>query len=143
MLDADALPHRRFGVAMRRRCRGAVLAARRLRAAQWTGSTPPIAGRNWRPQDCALLDLYSDELKRWTLSAVELLSDTPRVSLHASCPRCGERFAYRRDSTERVRVLALRGSEHGCKCQGRGAFEVRPGFEWLARLIVCTSPLTA
>jgi hypothetical protein len=101
-----------------------------------------LAGHRWRPQDCELIGRYCGELERWALSGVELLADAPRVFLHVPCPRCGERFAYRRDNAgERVRVLALRVSEHGCRCQGCAAFWPPEQFEWLAQLIGCTSPL--
>ncbi|HEX9176001.1 MAG TPA: hypothetical protein VF874_07870 [Mycobacterium sp.] len=102
-----------------------------------------LAGRGWRPQDCAVLDDYSGQLQRWTLTAAELLAESPRVFLHVPCPRCGERFAYRRDSAgELVRVRALRVSESGCKCSACGAFWPPDRFEWLARLLGCP-PLTA
>ena len=61
--------------------------------------------------------------------------------LHVPCPRCGERFAYRRDNAgERVRVLALRVSEHGRRCQGCQAFWPPEQFEWLARLLGRSAP---
>lgn len=98
-----------------------------------------LAGRGWRPQDCALIDGYSDQLERWAVSAAELLTESPRVFLREPCPRCGERFAYRHDSAgdEMVRVRALRVSETGCKCQACGAFWAPDRFEWLARLLGC------
>ena len=102
-----------------------------------------LAGRGWRPQDCALIDGYCDALERWTASAAELLAESPRVFLREPCPSCGERFAYRRDSGgELVRTRALRVSESGCKCFGCGAFWAPERFEWQARLLGC-EPLPA
>ena len=94
-----------------------------------------------RPVVCGLSDEHCGELERWTLSGVELLAEAPRVFLHVPCPRCGERFAYRRDNAgERVRVLALRVSEHGRRCQGCQAFWPPEQFEWLARLLGRSAP---
>ncbi len=97
----------------------------------------------WRPQDCGLIDDYCGQLERWTLAATELLAESIRVFLQEPCPRCGQRFTYRRDSAgESVRVRTLRVSETGCKCQGCGAFWEPTQFEWLARLLGCP-PLPA
>jgi hypothetical protein len=97
-----------------------------------------LAGRGWRPQDCTLIDTYSGEIERWTLSAGELLTPELRVFLREPCPRCGERWAVRRDSAgELVRVRALKVSETGCRCQVCGAFWGPDRLEWLARLLGC------
>lgn len=95
-----------------------------------------IVGRGWRPQDCGLIDSFCDELERWTLAAVELLTESPRVSLPFPCPSCGQQFAYRTDSGgDRVRVLRV--TEAGCSCSGCQAFWPPERFEWLARLLGC------
>ena len=61
-----------------------------------------------------------------------------RVFLREPCPRCGERWAVRRDSAgELVRVRVLKVSETGCKCQACGASWGPDRFEWLARLLGC------
>jgi hypothetical protein len=60
------------------------------------------------------------------------------VSLELPCPRCGARFAYRRDSTgESVRVWALRASVDGCMCLACRALWPPDQFDWLARLLGC------
>ena len=56
-----------------------------------------LAGRGWRPQDCALIDTYSGEIERWTLSAGELLTPELRVFLREPCPRCSAQWTVRRD----------------------------------------------
>jgi hypothetical protein len=97
-----------------------------------------LAGRGWRPQDCALIAGYCSEIERWTLSAAELLTPELRVFLREPCPRFGERWTVRRDSAgEQVRVRALKVSEAGCKCLACGAFWGPDRFEWLARLLGC------
>ena len=91
-----------------------------------------------RPQDCELLDGYTDRLQRWSLTGTELLGAAPRVFLRVPCPQCGARFAYRRDGAEeRVRTWALRVSETGCERGAWGAFWGPGMFEWLARLMGC------
>ena len=50
-----------------------------------------LAGRGWRPQDCAVMDDYSARIERWVLTAAEVLTETPRVYLREPCPRCGAR----------------------------------------------------
>jgi hypothetical protein len=83
-----------------------------------------------------VIDGYCGEIQRWTLSAGELLTPELRVFLREPCPRCGERWAVRRDSAgELVRVLKV--SETGCRCQACGAFWSSDRFEWLARLLGC------
>ena len=102
-----------------------------------------LAGRGWRPQDCALIGSYCDQLERWAVSAADLLAEQIKVFLHFPCPRCGEGFTYRRDDMgEWVRTRVLKVSETGCKCQACGAFWAPDRFEWLARLIGC-EPLPA
>ena len=97
-----------------------------------------LAGRGWRPQDCHLIDTYSGEIERWTVSAAELLTPELRVFLREPCPCCGARWAVRRDSAgELVRVRVLKVSESGCRCQACGAFWSPDRFEWLARLLGC------
>jgi hypothetical protein len=42
-----------------------------------------LIGRGWRPQDCDLLDDYSDHIEAWTLTAVELLGEvSPTVGIN-------------------------------------------------------------
>jgi hypothetical protein len=97
-----------------------------------------LAGRGWRPQDCALLENYCDEIGGWVLAAAEMLDERPiRVYLHQPCPRCGQQFTYRDNAGESVRVRALRASENGCKCSACGSFWGPEQFEWLARLLGC------
>jgi hypothetical protein len=38
-----------------------------------------LAGRGWRPQDCAIIDCYTGRIEGWVLVAAELLADTPKV----------------------------------------------------------------
>jgi hypothetical protein len=99
-----------------------------------------LAARDWRPQDCRLLDDYSGRLEGWAASAVELLDETPVVALEVPCPSCGASFAYRRGGAgDQVRTRALRVSEAGCACRACGAFWGPERFEWLARLLGCTT----
>lgn len=103
-----------------------------------------LAANGWRPQDCALIDDYSERIEAWTLSAVELLGDvSPTVALRLPCPHCERRFIYRRNgSGESVRSWALRVSETGCECLGCRAEWSPDEFHWLARLLGC-DPLPA
>jgi hypothetical protein len=99
-----------------------------------------LADRGWRPQDCDVISGYCDLIRRWALSAVELLAATPAVVLEVPCPSCAASFAYRRDGAgDRVRVRALRVSEAGCECRACGAFWGPDRFEWLARLLGCAA----
>lgn len=101
-----------------------------------------LAGRGWRPQDCDLIECYTDRIERWALVAPELLAETPRVFLEVACPRCGARFAYRESAGERVRARALRVSEDGCICGVCHAWWPPDQFEFLATLLGC-DPLPA
>jgi hypothetical protein len=99
-----------------------------------------LAARGWRPQDCDLIGGYCDRIERWAVSAVDLLAETPAVTLELPCPSCEASFAYRRDGGgDQVRVRALRVSETGCECRACGAFWGPDRFEWLARLIGCAA----
>jgi hypothetical protein len=95
-----------------------------------------LAGRGWRPQDCALVDGHSGLLEWWALAAAELLAEHPKVSLELPCPRCGASIVYRRNSSgESVRVWALRVGEDGCLCLACRSFWSPDQFDWLARLL--------
>jgi hypothetical protein len=96
-----------------------------------------LAGRGWRPQDCQRIAFYTGELQRWVLTAEGLLTPVPKVDLHAPCPRCGARFAYRQEGDQQVRTWALRVSETGCRCQACQAYWPPEQFHWLARLLGC------
>jgi transposase InsO family protein len=52
-----------------------------------------LAGRGFRPQDCAVIDCYTGRIEGWVLVAAELLAETPKVFLEFACPSCGSRFA--------------------------------------------------
>ena len=98
-----------------------------------------LAGRKFRPQDCQLLDDYSDRIEGWALSAAELLGDRSiAVPLRMACPSCGQRYTYRRNgAAEIVRTDALRVDEAGCDCSACGAVWEPAEFHWLARLLGC------
>ncbi len=98
-----------------------------------------LIGRGWRPQDVSKLDSYSEQLEKWTADASELLGDAPVVvPLRLPCPRCGQRYIYRRSrSEETVRSDALRVSESGAECLGCRAVWEPAEFHWLARLLGC------
>src|SRR5271156_431068 len=99
-----------------------------------------LAGRGWRPQDCDLIERYTDQLLRWNILGAELLAATPRVFLEVPCPRCSARHAYHRDSAgEKVRTRALRVAEDGARCGACGAQWEPSQFRWLAKLLVCPS----
>jgi hypothetical protein len=95
-----------------------------------------LAGRGWRPQDCALMTFYVGEIGRWVVAAEGLLAPPVRVDLHMPCPSCGARFAYLDDDAgDEMRVWALRVSETGCRCRACQAFWPPERFEFLARLL--------
>jgi hypothetical protein len=95
-----------------------------------------LAGRGWRPQDCAIIDCYIGQLQRWCLSANELLAEAPKVFLEVACPRCQARFAYHRDNGgESIRTRALRVSEEGAWCGACGAWWGPDRFHFLAKLL--------
>ena len=102
-----------------------------------------LVDRGWRPQDCEVLDGYVATIERWVLAGTELLAPVPVVYLRQPCPRCGQQFTHRRDSAgELVNVRALKVSENGCTCLGRGASWPPERFHFLAALLGC-APLPA
>ncbi|MGE5697104.1 MAG: hypothetical protein ACM4D3_18300 [Candidatus Sericytochromatia bacterium] len=97
-----------------------------------------LTARGWRPQDCSTIDEYCGQLERWVLAGTDLLDPAPVVHVRQTCPRCGARFAHRRDGAgELVNVRALRVSENGCTCSACGAFWPPEQFHWLAQLLGC------
>ena len=96
-----------------------------------------LACRRWRPQDCQRIGFYAGELQRWVVTAEGLLTPVPKVDLHAPCPRCGARFAYRQEGDQHVRMRALRVSETGCRRQACQAYGPLERFHALARLLGC------
>jgi hypothetical protein len=97
------------------------------------------AARSFRPQDCALIDVHCGRIKRWVLTAAELLTAEPRVYLHARCPRCAAADAYYPDGAgERVRTRALRSQRPFADAWRAGRLGVRTGSTgwrlcWVAR----------
>ena len=96
-----------------------------------------LACRRWRPQDCQRIGFYAGELQRWVVTAEGLLTPVPKVDLHAPCPRCGARFAYRQEGDQHVRMRALRVSETGCRRQACQAYGPLERIHALARLLGC------
>jgi hypothetical protein len=105
------------------------------------GRLQQLASKDWRPQDCALLDGYSRRIETWLTAAAELLGQAAVVvPLPYPCPSCEESWAYRRDNGgDLVRIRVLRVSEAGAECLRCGAEWEPERFEWLARLLGCKS----
>lgn len=69
-----------------------------------------LAAHAFRPQDCGLIDGYSDRIEGWVLAAAALLGDTaPVVALRLPCPACGEQFVYRQERRRERAVLGAAG----------------------------------
>lgn len=106
------------------------------------GTTPQrldmLTERSWRPQDTDEVRDMSRRVEGWCESIVNLLDPESRKFIEgASCPSCGKRIVYRKDSAgEQVRQPALKVvMSQGCTCQACGAFWAPDRFLFLGRLL--------
>jgi hypothetical protein len=85
----------------------------------WPGWTvqrlSAVRQRGWRPQDCKLMLSYSSKLDVFAKRAEALFTAKP-IPLTDPCPECGERWVYRDQDGEEVRVAALQITEAGATC---------------------------
>jgi hypothetical protein len=73
--------------------------------------------RKWRPQDTKAIHQATRHITTWTQQIRALLDPTPHKTLPNPCPECGQRYAYRHNSSgEYVRQGALQINHHGCEC---------------------------
>ena len=100
-----------------------------------------LRARKWRVEDVEEIDRYSEQIKKWTVAAVELLGDQPvEVPLRTPCPNCRKKFVYRFSNGENVRSWALRVGEDGARCLGCKATWGIERLEFLATLLNCPPP---
>jgi hypothetical protein len=85
----------------------------------WKGWTVPrltaVSQHGWRPQDCKLMLTYSAKLDAFSSRAEGLFSPKP-IALSHECPECGERWVYRDQDGEEIRMAALQITENGATC---------------------------
>jgi hypothetical protein len=85
----------------------------------WSGWTvqrlEAVKQHGWRPQDCKLMLAYSGKLDVFSKRAEALFAPKP-IGLPDACPECGERWVYRLQDGEQIRVCALQITEDGATC---------------------------
>lgn len=99
----------------------------------------------FRPQDVHAMDQVSAVLEQWVSTIKELLGIDTVVCLNlyrqgatpASCPACGERWAWNDKAGERVRTPALQVRADGCRCAHCRTTWGVSQYQWLARVIGC------
>ncbi len=95
-----------------------------------------LTGRPWRPQDVNLLTTYSQQIRAWTKTITNLLTDQHTKHIPAPCPACNTTTIHRPDNAgDIVRQPALQITTHGCECQNCHTTWGPEKFLFLARLL--------
>lgn len=95
-----------------------------------------LSRRKWRPQDTSKVDSYAALLESWAEKIIDLLADTPKLTLPNPCPSCDTAIVYRHDSAgDLVRRPALQIGANGCECQNCHYVWAPEYFQHLANVL--------